>query len=88
MIDGRSPWALEPTKAVSLVSQIASVVQDDSRIRIQASSPLQFVPWDLSCEEGLTTKVGGEVLAFAVQKVSEVVALANALPDIVGGKQV
>ena len=59
-----------------------------SNIRVQASCSLQFVPWDVSCEEDLTKKVGGEVLAFAVQKVQEIVALADAVPDITSGKQV
>lgn len=59
-----------------------------NNIRVQASCSLQFVPWDVSCEEDLTKKVGGEVLAFAVQKVHEIVALADAVPDITSGKQV
>lgn len=59
-----------------------------SNIRVQASCSLQFVPWDVSCEEDLTKKVGGEVLAFAVEKVQEIVALADAVPDITSGKQV
>lgn len=46
------------------------------------------MPWDVSCEEDLTEKVGGEVLAFAVQKVQEIVALADAVPAITSGKQV
>lgn len=55
---------------------------------MQASCSLQFVPWDAACEDGLTEKVGGDVIAFAVQKVQEIVALANAVPDIIAGKQV
>ena len=55
---------------------------------MQASCSLQFVPWDVSCEEDLTKKVGGEVLAFAVQKVQEIVALADAVPDVVSGARV
>lgn len=69
------------------MSQIVSVV-DKGSVRVQASSPLQFVPWDVSCEEGLTDKVGGNVLAFAVQKVGEIVDLAKAVPFIAAGKQV
>lgn len=30
VIDGRSPWAFEPTKAVSLVRDIASAVMQDN----------------------------------------------------------
>ncbi|CAN0165448.1 unnamed protein product, partial [Scytosiphon promiscuus] len=93
IIDGRSPWAFDPTKVVSLVQEIASaVMQGDadagsSNIRVQASCSLQFVPWDAACEDGLTEKVGGDVIAFAVQKVQEIVALANAFPDIIAGKK-
>eukprot|EP00903_Cladosiphon_okamuranus_P014569 g13512.t1 len=104
--DGRSPWAFEPTKVVSLVREIAPAVmlddpngadgsgavdvwpiKDQSNIRVQASCSLQFVPWDVSCEEDLSKKVGGKVLAFAVQKVEEVVALTDAVPDITSEKQ-
>ncbi len=42
----------------------------------------------MSCEEDLAEKVGGEVLAFAVQKVQEIVDLADAIPDIISGKEV
>lgn len=78
---------MEPTKVVSVVKDITSVV-DKASVRVQASCPLQFVPWDVSCEEGLAEKVGGDVLAFAVQKVAEIVAVAHALPEISAGKQV
>ncbi|CAN0435562.1 unnamed protein product, partial [Scytosiphon promiscuus] len=48
IIDGRSPWAFDPTKVVSLVQEIASAVMQagSSNIRVQASCSLQFVPWD------------------------------------------
>lgn len=86
MIDGRSPWAFDPAKVVGLLKTLSSA--GAAGVRVQASCPLQFVPWDLSCEEGLAKKVGGDVLAFAVQKIAEIVALADAIPFIVNGKEV
>lgn len=59
-------------------------------LRIQASAPLQFVPWDSSCEADLAKKVGGDgnVIAFAAQKVKELVALANSASNIMAGSKV
>ncbi|CAB1115662.1 unnamed protein product [Ectocarpus sp. CCAP 1310/34] len=92
IIDGRSPWAMEPAKVVPLVREVASAVMPGNpngnvNIRVQASCNLQFVPWDVTCEEDLAEKVGGDVLAFAVQKVQEIVALAEAVPKITAGKE-
>lgn len=56
---------------------------------MQASCSLQFLPWDVSCEKSLSEKVGGEVLAFAVQKVGEIVAVSKAVPAVIAeGKKV
>ncbi|CBN73953.1 5-methyltetrahydropteroyltriglutamate--homocysteine S-methyltransferase [Ectocarpus siliculosus] len=92
IIDGRSPWAMEPAKVVSLVREVASAIMPanpngSDNIRVQASCNLQFVPWDVTCEGDLAEKVGGDVLAFAVQKVQEIVALAEAVPKITAGKE-
>lgn len=73
---------------VALLQTLSSAQQGSAGIRVQGSCPLQFVPWDLSCEDSLANKVGGDVLAFAVQKVAEIVALADAMPFIVAGKEV
>ncbi|CAN0380471.1 unnamed protein product, partial [Laminaria digitata] len=87
VIDGRSPWAFEPTKVVALLKALSGAEQGSAGIRVQGSCPLQFVPWDLSCEGDLAKKVGGDVLAFAVQKVAEIVDLADAISFIVAGKE-
>lgn len=93
VIDARSPWAFEPNKMVSLIKEIAGKVMSDGssdKLRIQSSAPLQFVPWDATNEkEHLAGKMGGDgnVVAFAVQKVKEVVALSNAVQSVVDGTQ-
>ncbi|CAN0105875.1 unnamed protein product [Ascophyllum nodosum] len=87
IIDGRSPWATQPSKVIPLVKDIASVVKDPSRLRVQASCSLQYLPWDVSCEKGLSEKVGGEVVAFAVQTVREIVAVSEAVSAIVAGEK-
>lgn len=89
IIDGRSPWAIQPSKVVSTLKDVGTVIKDPSKIRVQASCSLQFLPWDVFCEKSLSEKVGGEVLAFAVQKVGEIVAVSKAVPAvIVEGKKV
>ena len=55
---------------------------------MQASCSLQYLPWDVSCEKGLSEKVGGEVVAFAVQTVREIVAVSEAVSAIVAGEKV
>lgn len=46
-------------------------------IRIQPSANLQFVPWNLECEDALLSHTAGPVLAYSKQKLSEVVAVAK-----------
>ena len=40
-------------------------------------SNLQFAPWDLECEHSILASPAGPVLAFAKQKLAEVVAVAK-----------
>lgn len=81
-------------KITSLVRDIAAAIMPDgnaTRLRVQASAPLQFVPWDASCETDLAQKIGGgdgNVIAFAAQKVTEVVKLAGSVPGVAAGKTV
>jgi len=75
IIDGRNVWKVDPSVVSSTLSELKKLKINS--LRIQPSSSLQFVPWDLSCEERLQSHTTGPVLAFGKQKLTEVVAVAN-----------
>jgi len=73
VIDGRSVWKVTPQTTAGILADLKSV----GSIRIQPSSSLQFVPWNLECETELLGHTAGSVLAFGKQKISEVIAVAK-----------
>lgn len=76
LIDARNVWKFDPAKVVPILK---SLVQSRSAFRIQPSSSMQFLPWDLEREEKLIADnhPALQVLAFAKQKLSEVAILAK-----------
>jgi len=78
LIDSRSVWSINPETVLPILEQLAKHV---TTIRIQPSGSLQYVPWDLSCEKEILLHPAGRVLAFAVQKLEEIVLLSKAASD-------
>lgn len=75
LVDGRSVWKANPANVQVVLDELRQMgVQN---IRIQPSSSLQFVPWDLASETALLSHTAGPVLAFSRQKLAEVEAIAK-----------
>ena len=74
VVDGRNVWKVDAVKVQDILNDL---VAESSNIRIQPSSSLQFVPWDLDCEEALRNHTAGPVLAFSKQKLVEISAIAK-----------
>ena len=77
VVDGRQVWRTDLDAALAKAQQVAAVV---GRVEISTSCSLLHVPYDLSVETTLEPDVRDR-LAFAREKVAEVVALATALSD-------
>ena len=75
LIDGRNVWKLNPAAVGDTLANLGTANVTD--IRVQPSSNLQFVPWNLECEDALLASPAGPVLAFSKQKLAEVVAVAK-----------
>jgi len=73
VIDGRSVWKANPANIEPLLKELGKA----AKIRIQPSSSLQFVPWDLETESNLISHTAGSVLAFSKQKLSELSSIAK-----------
>lgn len=74
VVDGRSVWAEDGFAAQTLAKLISLGVSKD-KIVVQPSCPLLHVPYDVEMET-LPSQLQGK-LAFAVQKLDELVALAS-----------
>lgn len=74
VVDGRSVWAEDGFAAQTLAKLISLGVSKD-KIVVQPSCPLLHVPYDVEMET-LPSHLQGK-LAFAVQKLDELVALAS-----------
>jgi 5-methyltetrahydropteroyltriglutamate--homocysteine methyltransferase len=77
VIDGRNIWAADLNKAFATLQEISQSVDPD-RIHVSTSSSLQHVPYDVREEKDLHEEVKSW-LAFAEQKLDEVVTLAKGL---------
>jgi 5-methyltetrahydropteroyltriglutamate--homocysteine methyltransferase len=75
IIDGRSVWADDGT-AVGLLKSLRAALGDDQLISVQSSTSLQHVPYDVSIEGNVPSHVS-QRLAFAVQKLQELVSVAK-----------
>jgi len=79
IIDGRSVWKMDPKVTSRLIEKLQSF--NMKGLRIQPSSNLQFVPWNLECETEVLSHPAGQVLSFSKQKVQEVNDLMLSLSD-------
>ena len=76
IIDGRNVWKVDPRSTEDCLRKLAD--KGATAIRVQPSSSLQFVPWDLASEKDILSQPGvGQVLSFAVQKIAEVALVAK-----------
>ena len=75
LIDGRNVWKVNPTAVGDILSELTAT--DVANIRVQPSSSLQFVPWNLESEKALLSHTAGPVLAYSKQKLAEIVAVAK-----------
>ncbi|GAA0410798.1 5-methyltetrahydropteroyltriglutamate--homocysteine methyltransferase [Acrocarpospora corrugata] len=75
VVDGRNVWRADQTKALSLCAALSGLAD---RLVVGTSCSLLHVPLDLDAETGLDPGVRAR-LAFAKQKVAEVVAIGAAL---------
>jgi 5-methyltetrahydropteroyltriglutamate--homocysteine methyltransferase len=77
VIDGRNIWAANLPKAFATLETLARTV-DQERIHVSTSCSLQHVPYDVREETDLDPEIRSW-LAFAEQKLDEVVILAKGL---------
>ncbi len=75
VVDGRNVWRADPHRAKAAYAVLLGLAD---QVIVSTSCSLQHVPIDLDAETGLDPAVR-ERLAFARQKVAEVVALGEAL---------
>ncbi|MCT2587886.1 5-methyltetrahydropteroyltriglutamate--homocysteine S-methyltransferase [Actinophytocola gossypii] len=77
VVDGRNVWRTDPGRALAAC---ASMFGSVGALSVGTSCSLLHVPYDLSAETGLDPAVRAR-LAFAREKVGEVVAFARALRE-------
>jgi 5-methyltetrahydropteroyltriglutamate--homocysteine methyltransferase len=77
VVDGRNVWRADMPAALSLCESLAGLA---GNLVVSTSCSLLHVPLDLTAETSLSPELAGR-LAFARQKVDEVVALGLALAD-------
>jgi 5-methyltetrahydropteroyltriglutamate--homocysteine methyltransferase len=80
VVDGRNVWAADLNAALDLTDAIGRYVPSD-RLLINPSCSLQHVPIDLRLEEGNLDGRLFEWLAFAEQKLAEVVTINRGVSD-------
>ena len=79
VVDGRNVWTNDLAASLDLLGRIQEHVPSD-RLMISASCSLQHVPYDVGLEDGLPTEVR-PWLAFAEQKLAEIVTLTRAVNE-------
>ncbi|MET9002807.1 5-methyltetrahydropteroyltriglutamate--homocysteine S-methyltransferase [Amycolatopsis sp. NPDC004169] len=75
VVDGRNVWRTDPNRALGRAATLLGVAKS---VSVATSCSLLHVPYDVEREHGLPPRVRGW-LAFARQKVDEVVLLGRAL---------
>lgn len=75
IVDGRNVWRTDPRRALSRAATLLGVAKS---VSVSTSCSLLHVPYDVERESGLPPRLKGR-LAFARQKVDEVVLLGRAL---------
>jgi 5-methyltetrahydropteroyltriglutamate--homocysteine methyltransferase len=79
VIDGRNIWRADLDNTLDLLDEVATLVPHE-RLMVAPSSSLLHIPYDARREEGIDPEVR-TWLAFADQKLSEVVTLTHALNE-------
>src|SRR5205085_8628470 len=79
VVDGRNIWISDMAAILSSLDDLSSIVPFD-HLFLNPSSSLQHVPVDVRLEQGLDPRLI-EWLAFAEQKLAEVVTLTAAFND-------
>eukprot|EP00980_Cylindrotheca_fusiformis_P011976 scaffold2830_cov131-Cylindrotheca_fusiformis.AAC.97 len=74
LIDSRNVWKVQPDKLTVLLESLEPVA---TKVSIQPSGSLQYVPWDFECETALQSHPAAQVLAFAKQKIAEIGLLSK-----------
>jgi 5-methyltetrahydropteroyltriglutamate--homocysteine methyltransferase len=77
VVDGRNVWANDLERSLSTLATLLGLAGD---VVVSTSCSLQHVPIDLDVEQSLDPEVG-PWLAFARQKVAEVVTLARGMAE-------
>lgn len=77
LIDGRNVWRADLTACLAIAERAVAAIGAD-RVQIAPSCSMLHVPVDLSHETGLDAELRGW-LAFAQQKLTEIVAVTRAL---------
>jgi 5-methyltetrahydropteroyltriglutamate--homocysteine methyltransferase len=77
VVDGRNVWRADLPATLSLLASLLGLAD---QVAVSTSCSLLHVPLDLAAETSLAPEVAGR-LAFARQKVDEVVALGRALTE-------
>ncbi|MFI6709588.1 5-methyltetrahydropteroyltriglutamate--homocysteine S-methyltransferase [Nonomuraea sp. NPDC050478] len=81
VVSGRDVWRTSPSRAARA---LAAVREHADQVTVSTSCSLLHVPYDVTAEPGLDPALRGR-LAFAEQKVSEVVALSRTAPPVQDG---
>ncbi|HLL50065.1 MAG TPA: 5-methyltetrahydropteroyltriglutamate--homocysteine S-methyltransferase, partial [Thermomicrobiales bacterium] len=79
VVDGRNVWTNDLAASLDLLGRIQEHVPSE-RLMISASNSLQHVPYDVELEDDLPAEVR-PWLAFAEQKLAEIVTLTRAVND-------
>src|SRR5687767_9590721 len=79
VVDGRNVWTNDLAASLDLLGRIQEHVPGE-RLMISASCSLQHVPYDVGLEDDLPTEVR-PWLAFAEQKLAEIVTLTRAVNE-------
>ena len=79
VVDGRNIWVNDLNRSLDLLETLATHVDRD-RIHVSTSSSLLHVPYDVTHETGIDAEVRSW-LAFAEQKLAEVVILTRGLNE-------
>ncbi|MDP9364742.1 MAG: 5-methyltetrahydropteroyltriglutamate--homocysteine S-methyltransferase, partial [Chloroflexota bacterium] len=82
VVDGRNVWVNDLAASLDLLARVQAEVRAE-RLMVSTSCSLLHVPYDARAEEGLDPTVRSW-LAFAVQKLEEVVTLTRAVNGGVG----
>lgn len=80
VVDGRNVWRTDLERALDLLTAVTDGIGEGARVGVSTSCSLIHVPLDVTHERHLAPELR-DWLAFADQKVEEVVVLARALAE-------